>query len=203
MQNIPPQEKILFIDLETTGTDNSKHMITEIAAEYHVDGKKVSDFYRLVKAVPQANTAISLEALKVTNKTLEEVLTIGEDEPKAVMEFLDWILKLDTKMMYICGHNVHFDIGFIKEALKKYRIELWDKVVSYRMEDTCSLARTLRKAGVLPEGNSSLGNLANDLGIHPAKGEALHNAATDVRITAKIYYKLVKILKNLVESSGY
>lgn len=190
-------DKILFIDLETTGTDQSKHMITQIAAEYHVDGRKVDEFYVEIKAQPDATTAISLEALKVTNQTLKETLTVGTAEPEAVMSFVDWLLGLNTNRMYICGHNVHFDIGFIKTVLQKYRLEKWDSIASYRMEDTCSLARTLRKCGILPEGNSSLGSLANELGISIPKGEQLHNAATDVKVTAKVYYKLVKILRNL------
>ena len=196
-------DRILFIDLETTGTDPNKHMITQIAAEYHVDGKKQDEFFVEVKALPQQGTAISLEALKVTNMTLKKVLSEGKDEGEALMLFVDWLLALNTNKMYICGHNVHFDIAFIKTLFLKYRIEQWDRVVSYRMEDTCSLARTMQKAGLLPEGTVKLGELANMFGINPPKGERLHNAATDVRVTAKVYYKLLKLLKTLGEDSGY
>ena len=192
-------DKILFIDLETTGVDHTKHMITQIAAEYHINGNKLDEFFINVKAVPDQITAISLEALKITKQSLKQTLTEGTPEPEAIMNFVDWLLGLDTDRMYICGHNVHFDVGFIKAVLQKYRLEQWDSIASYRIEDTCSLSRTLRKCGVLPPGNSSLGNLASDLKIAPSKGEHLHNAATDVKVTAKIYYKLVKLLRNLAE----
>lgn len=205
------EDRILFIDLETTGVDADKHMITQIAAEYHVDGKKENEFFVRMKAMPQPQTAISLEALKITKQSLHETMfgkqpdqikdekDVALEEAEGVAKFVDWLLTLDNTKLYICGHNVHFDVGFIKAVLKKYRLEQWDKVVSYRMEDTCTLARTMQKAGLLPVGTVKLGELANMLGISPPKGEHLHNAATDVRVTAKVYYKLLNTLRRLVE----
>ena len=35
---------ILFIDTETTGKNPERNSIIQIAAEYHEDGKKISDF---------------------------------------------------------------------------------------------------------------------------------------------------------------
>ena len=195
------EDRILFVDLECTGLDSSKHMITQIAAEYHINGKKYDEFYVEIKATPQPGTAISLEALKVTRQTLQQTLKEGKEEAEAIILFVDWLLDLDTKRMYICGHNVHFDIGFLKSVLKKYNLEGWDKIVSHRMEDTCSLARTMQKAGLIPQGTVSLGVLANDLGISPPKGEHLHNAATDVKVTARVYYKLLKLLQRLGEGT--
>ena len=203
-------DKILFLDLETTGVDPLKHMITQIAAEYHVNGNIVDKFNIYLQAVPQQGTAISLGALKITKQTLASVMAPPPrpDEPNAgfrtteaegLMKFLDWLIGLDTKAMFICGHNVAFDISFLKIALARYNIEQWDQVVSYKVEDTCSLARSMQKAGLVSQGSVSLGTLANDLGISPPKGEHLHDAATDVRVTAKVYYKLIKILQRLAE----
>jgi len=192
-------DKTLFIDLETTGVDNSVNMITQIAAEYHVDGMVVAKFYEKLKAVPNPQKSISLGALKITEQNLEDTMTEGEEESKAVIGFIDWLLQLDMKKAHLCGHNVNFDIGFIKTTLKAYNITGWDQVVSYRVEDTCSLARTMMKAGMLKEGSVSLGELANSLGVLIPKGEHLHNAATDVAVTAEVYYRLLNILK---ESKG-
>lgn len=192
-------DKILFIDLETTGTDPDTHMITQIAAEYYVGGQKQKDFFTKVKAIPQPGTAVSLEALKITKQSLQDTMTNGKDEAEALMEFVDWLLELDTSKLCICGHNVNFDINFIKALFKKYRLEQFDRVVSYRVEDTCSLARSMQKAGLLPLDAVGLGKLSSSLGISIPKGEHLHNAATDVKITAKIYYRLLDILKSLAQ----
>lgn len=193
------QDKLLFFDLETTGTDNNKHMVTQIAAEWWVDGKKEDEFYVKLAALPSADTAISLEALKVTNQGLKDTLTEGVPEGEGLIQFVDWLLKLDTKNSTLCGHNVHFDLGFIKNLLAKYRLEKWEQIISYRMEDTCALARTLQRAGILPEGSIALGKLAESLGIFPSKEESLHNAKTDVKITRKVYFKLLNTLKKLSE----
>jgi len=189
--------KTLFIDLETTGVDSNVNMITQIAAEYHVDGVVISKFYEKLKAVPNPQKSISLGALKITKQTLNVTMTEGEDEAKVVIDFVDWLLQLDMKKAHICGHNVNFDIEFIKNTLRAYNITGWDEVVSYRVEDTCSLARTMMKAGILEEGSVSLGELANTLGVLVPKGEYLHNAATDVSVTAEVYYKLLNILKEV------
>ena len=192
-------EKILFLDLECTGLDSSKHMITQIGAEYHVDGRKVDEFFIEMKAMPTQTTAINLGALKITKTTLKGTMTEGQPEAEALIDFVDWLLTLDTDKMAICGHNVHFDIGFMKEVLARYNIEGWDEVVSYRVEDTCSLSRSMIRAGILQEGSVGLGKLANDLGISPPVGQHMHNAATDVRITARVYYKLLRMLRTLSE----
>jgi DNA polymerase III alpha subunit (gram-positive type) len=169
-------------------------MITEIAAEYHVNGKKVKEFFTEVKAVPQATSSISLQALKVTDKSLEYVLTKGDDEGVAIMNFIDWLLKLNTDKISVCGHNVGFDLGFIKALFKKYRIENYDSIINYRTEDTCCLARTFVKAGLLPEGCTALGKLVKFFDIKMEQHEKLHNAGTDTRLTAEVYYRLLNIL---------
>lgn len=184
---------MLFIDLETTGTDPYKHMITEIAAEYHVNGVKVDQFFVKVRAIPEQSSFIDLEALKITNKSLKTVMTEGTSEAESIMQFLDWVLDLQAKDATLCGHNVHFDLSFLRATFTKYHIENWDRVVSYRLEDTCSLARTLQKVGLIKCEKVSLGSLVHLFEI-PLNGKELHGAAVDVEATAKVYYSLVKLL---------
>ena len=186
---------ILFIDTETTGTDPKKHGIIEIAAEFHVNGKKVSEFNTKFFG---RNHQVSMGALKVNKGSIQGLLKL-EAEEKGVVEFVDWLLALDSREpITICGHNVHFDISFIKALLDKYAIEEWDQAVSYRHLDTCSIGRFLIESGVLrtPIGKSgaNLSNVATCLGINLA-GRSLHTAKDDVALTAEVYYKMLELVR--------
>lgn len=189
------KNKILFLDLETTGLDPLTNSIVQIAAEYHIDGKKQDQFFVEIKPPISQDRLISLDALKVTKLNLNKIFNSGKDEGPALISFVDWVLSLDANKLSICGHNVHFDIAFMKNLFRRYNLNGWDNIISHRIEDTCSLARSLQKAGILPNSSVSLGSLAELLNITIPENETLHNAKTDVRVTSEIYYKLINKLK--------
>lgn len=192
---------ILFIDTETTGVDSEKHSIIEIGAALYVDGKLVKDFRIDMK--PEEGSALSLEALQVNGNTISS-LESKPDRSVGLTKFMEFILDLrrhyDGKL-FLCGHNVHFDLAFIKKLLRDYNIEEWDKVVSYRIIDTNTIGRFLVDTGVIhvPENvprGTGLENLALNLGIE-VRGRKLHTALEDVKLTAEVYYAMQKLVEEI------
>ena len=94
---------VLFIDTETTGRDPQRQGILQIAAEYHEDGNKVSSFN--VKFCPSTEeTHVDLYALKYNGFGFSAIESLG-DERIAMGKFLDYILSLPKKDVFLCGHN--------------------------------------------------------------------------------------------------
>ena len=188
---------IVFLDLETTGTDPLKHTVTEIYAEYHDNGLVISEFHVKVKQPPHESNYVSLGALKVTATTLSSTWLEGDGEMEAVAKFVDWLLGLGQKRLNLCGHNINFDINFLKILFSRCRVEGWDEMFSYRVEDTAILATTLQKCELLPEGSLSLENLSKTLKINLPDNSKFHSAQTDTKVTAAVYYTLVGKLNQL------
>ena len=190
---------ILFLDCETTGLDADKHSIIEIACEHHKDGQLVSAYNRkFITDTP----ILALDALKVNKQNISKLLETGKEcsETKAVYEFVDYLLSLDNKDLHICGHNVHFDVGFIKSLLKRYSIEGWDKAVGYRHIDTCDRAKMLIETGIIPLSEigvkgAGLTNIAKALKV-PVDETKTHGAAYDTALCAAVYYKMNEALRN-------
>jgi len=190
---------ILFIDCETTGLDPDTHSIIEIACEHHKDGVCVSKFNRkFINRQP----ILALDALKVNKQNIKSLLEIGKacSEDQAVYDFVDYLLSLDNKDLHICGHNVHFDVGFVKALLKKYSIEGWDKAVSYRHIDTCDRAKMLIETGIIPLDaigmrGAGLTNIAKALGVEVDE-KLTHGAEYDTNLCARVFYKMNEVLRN-------
>jgi len=190
--------KFLFIDTETTGIKADSNGLVEIAAEYHVDGKKVAEWNEKMFAKQQA-PLVNLQALKVNGHSVKGLHSL-KDEAVELANFCEWLLKLDTKDLIIVGHNIQFDIDFIKAALRKYGVEGFELITSTKTIDTVGLARTLMFAGKLNMGTvtsvhgANVGNLARALGVD-LTNRKLHGAKDDVAVTAEIFYKMVALIK--------
>src|SRR5690348_16006460 len=109
---------ILFLDTETTGQDENKHQLVQIAAEYHVDGKCVAKFNKRFAPLKLQNTVVNLQALKYNGLGLKQLSSLG-DPGLGVVEFGDFLLGLKSeKPIIVCGHNVDFDIRFINKLFE-------------------------------------------------------------------------------------
>ena len=186
---------ILFIDVETTGLDPFRHSLTEIAAEYHENGKCVKKFHKKIKMSAQSQSFVDLAALKATNTSLKATLTEGEPEDSVTMEFVDFLLGLNQKKIVVGGHNVHFDLYFLKVLLQRFRVDGITGMLSAKVADTGTLSNALKTTGKIPDTVCNLETLSTHLGITTDAEDKFHTAPTDVKVTAKSYYKMLEILK--------
>lgn len=190
---------ILFIDLETTGLDPKENSIIQIAARAYKDGKEVNRFSRYCF---DRTAKINMNAMKI-NKTKIADLVLKSHESEVLKDFADFLISLDLKDKTIAGHNVGFDISFMKERLSKYSIDGWDDVTGYRIQDTSVIGKFLMEAGIidgsLGKSGTGLKNIAKVLGLEVNESR-LHNADTDVDLTAQVYYGMLDKATKLVTS---
>lgn len=191
---------LLGIDLETTGVDPKTNAIIEIACIHYNGAEKLSEFN--VEVATNSGRKKSLGAMRITKKSHKDIMNNYEAlySENAVDAFTEYLIKdvcSHTKeRITIVGHNVSFDINFMKEWLSRHNIDKWDEVFTVRFLDTAVIAEFLRNTGALPLKSLSLDKLAEGLGVEVDKNK-LHTALYDVDLTFKCYFKMVDLVRGL------
>jgi len=158
----------VILDLETSGIDPKQNDIIEVAMIRYENGKEVARYDDLIKIdykLPEIITIIT----GITDKDLEEN---GKEEDDVFAE-----VEKVLKGAYIVGHNINFDIGFLRE--KGIEMDVLGQI------DTIPIAQIL-----IPEAASySLESLSDDLKIGH---ENSHRAMADVEATLDLFKHLWK-----------
>ncbi len=159
------------IDLETTGLDKERHRIIEIGAVKFRGGEVLDEFETYVNPYAQIPQFVQ----RLTGIRQADVDKAPPFAPVSVRleEFLGDVP--------VIGHNVAFDVGF----LKKNGLPMPN--VAY---DTWDMASVL-----LPEASEySLSLLAKNLGIDP---DSPHRALDDARVTRQVFLALLEQARQL------
>ena len=154
-------QPIIAIDLETTGLDRENDSIIEIGAVKFQGQRFIDEWHSLInpeRRIPLQITPIT----NITDAMVRNSPTIHE----VVDDLLDFIGE-DP----ILGHNIRFDLAF----LKRYGRFQYNEVM-----DTYEIASVLYPTA----GRYNLGILARELGILIP---ATHRALDDARVTAAVY----------------
>ncbi|CAN5749052.1 DEDD exonuclease domain-containing protein [soil metagenome] len=160
------------IDLETTGGSARDCAITEIGAVKLKAGECLGTFQTLVNpgaAIPPAITVLTgiTQAMVLPAPRIEAVLG-------TLLEFIGDAV--------VVGHNVRFDLGFLRAALERDgRPRLTNRSV-----DTCALARRLVRDEVP---NCRLGTLADRLRLSHRPN---HRALDDALATGDLLHVLLE-----------
>ncbi len=162
---------IVSLDIETTGLDENRDAIIEIAA-VKFNGKRVEDeFTTLInpgKPIPDFITGLT----GIDNAMVRQAPRLREIE-HALTAFVG-----DAPIL---GHNIKFDIGFLRKAgLFPY----------HQTIDTYELASVLMPTA----SRYNLGSLGQQLNI-PLP--ATHRALDDARVAHACYIKLLEMAKEL------
>lgn len=190
------QRKLLIIDTETGGLDPQEYSILTLGAVVWNNGG-IDDEILLEIAEPEIKAC--KEALDVNG--IDPVLhgQMGLDPLTCVNHLKGFLVKNDMlgrrRKVHVAGHNfVSFDLGFVKRL---YRMagEDYEKLFSYRLLDTQTLALALEQAGRLP---GIHGTSLNDLCAHfsvPLNRSSVHNALEDARATAKLLTRMLDMIR--------
>lgn len=176
------------VDLETTGGNRKEDLITEIGAVKVRGGEVLGTFQTLVnpgRAIPPKITILTglSNALVATAPRIETVLP-------ALLEFMgatgsghrDNRTAGDVGETVIVGHNVSFDVAFIRAALERAgRPRLEGTII-----DTVALARRLVRDEVP---NCKLGTLAERLRLEHRPS---HRALDDAWATTDLLHYLIE-----------
>lgn len=186
-------QRIIVMDTETGGLDPQKHSLLQIGLMVCEDGAVLDKIRINVTHDKYVTTPYALELNGIDLSTHE-----GPRPKEAVEQVINFVKKHFTNPAQVLGHNVSFDVGFLKVLFKKAEVD-YDSVFSYRLLDTSSIARFLVFSGVIPSGGS-LEQLANQFGI-PFNPKKLHDALVDCEVTYQLILEMTKLFpKPIVES---
>jgi DNA polymerase-3 subunit epsilon len=168
--------KLLFLDLETTGLDPTRHEIIEAAWRLtSPDGREVL-LERVEKLLPQRIESADPEALRLNG--YQPALWRKEEcisEEQLAGSFLQV-----SKDAVLAGHGLHFDESFIRVLLTRLGLlPNWH----YQTIDTQKLAWPLLMAGQVE--SVSLGTVAQYFRL-PCQPWP-HRALADVDLTHRVF----------------
>lgn len=169
-------EDITFavLDVETTGLSPVECSIIEIGIHKVKNFRIIDSYSQLIN--PGCSIPFYITSLTgITNRDVEDA-PLFEDIKDKILDFIDGCV--------IVGHNLQFDMGFIKAELGRCEIE------NFKPLQLCTLRLAKR---IYPELKSkSLGNVAYHLSL---KNPEAHRASGDAKVTAQILIKMMQKLK--------
>jgi len=182
------RSKILWLDVETTGTDYKIHDIWQLAYIIEIDGVVVEECEMLIR--PDNMDAIDDKALEIGGITREELEKIDYNIADAVADLKkSWAKFIDRydrdDKFVIVGYYVNFDAQFLREMFVKagdrYGIGSW--CFSCLLDVSSFVAIAVGKFGFRFE-NHKLETVCEKLKIPLEKA---HDSMQDIRATRALY----------------
>lgn len=181
--------KVLFFDLETTGTLVNRHSIHQISGMIVIDGEVKETFDFRVQPNPKAE--ILQEALDVAGVTREQILAyppMGEIYRKFVDLLSKYVDRYNPKdKFFLAGYN---NAGFDNKFLRAWFIQNGDKYFGSwfwsNSIDVMVLATPYLAAKRAEMENFKQGTVAKTLGIQ-IDDSKLHDALYDIEVCKAIY----------------
>jgi len=189
-------KKLLFLDTETGGTDPNKHSLLSMALVVWQDYKIVDSVEILID---DGFLNVTEEAMKINKIDLENHKKNSISINEAVKKFFYFIDKYFSRneRIVLAGHNIAFDINFIKNFLLANNYNFSDRF-SHRCVDTSSILYYLYCTGVIKSKEVSSQEAfdffkISVMGRHTAKGDAV--------ATAELFNVLIGLIKKNKEIS--
>lgn len=181
--------KLLFFDLETTGTNPARNGIHQISGQIVIDGKKVEDFDFHVQPNPKA--VIEEQALSVAGVTREQVLaypSMGEVYKQLVAMLGKYVDKFNKKdKFFLVGYNnASFDNQFLRGFFLQNGDNYFGSWFWANSIDVMVLASHHLASRRHEMENFKLATVAKFMGIN-VDDAALHDAFYDIYLTREIY----------------
>jgi DNA polymerase-3 subunit epsilon len=177
LSGLIPDTVFTVIDTETTGLNPKKNDLIEITAIQYKNGEPSQKFSTLIKPFEP----ISEESSRIHGIT-DDMVT----NAPALMNVLTDLCGFVGPNPIIVGHNVSFDIGFIREKMQT--VQLASFLDRFSLEK--SLCTRVLAKKMLPGLPSYEGvQLAGHLGITNLNA---HRAEADVIMAAEILFGLLK-----------
>ena len=173
-------------DIETTGLQCGHNEITEVSV---LDCQSMEQVTWMIKI--KYPERFSKQALYITKKTNEELMSRGRYIEDVLDEINDFILKDDIEIDDICiiGHNVvNFDRKFLE-----YYFSLHGKSFPARYYlDTLVVAKRYTKTVLgLQKTSHALNELMVTANVRAVETENLHSSSVDVRNNYRLWKKMV------------
>jgi DNA polymerase-3 subunit epsilon len=187
--------KVLWFDLETTGTEHWRHGITQMAGMVEINGEIMDEFNILIE--PDDSVQIEDEALEISGTTREEISEHDSEldaYDQMINVFERYIDRYDTEdKFWVGGYNCQFDIDFLGQFWDRNQRKnqyLGSYLKRSHVLDPYAMVNVLVFQGTIePLDNHQLGTVAKRFGLH--QGRDFHDAMTDIRVTRELFHELV------------
>lgn len=178
--------KVLFVDTETGGIDPLEHSLLSIGlvvwqAGEIVDKEEIFVLDQVIKFTPQA--------LKINQIDFKDFIIKAIEPSQAIKKIHDFCYRNfgDDIPVTLGGHNVNFDIGFLKKLMGKD----FQKLFSHRSIDTSAILKYLYLSGKIFEDCSGSDKAFSYFNIIV---QNRHSALEDARATTLLFNKLIKLI---------
>lgn len=187
--------KLVFFDLETTGTNPGKHGIHQISGQIVIDGviKETFDFH----VQPNPKALIEDEALKVGNVTREQILAyppmqqVYQEFVAMLGKYVDKFNKKD-KFFLVGYNNAAFDNQFLRGFFLQNGDVYFGSWFWANPIDVMVLASAYLATRRPDMENFKLSTVARTLGVD-VQSESLHDAMYDIELTKAVFDIITKI----------
>ena len=181
--------KLLFFDLETTGTNPEKHGIHQISGEIVIDGVMKEDFNFYVQPAPDKE--IENKALSIAGITREDLAKYPpmKDVYESLVAMLDkYVDRFNKKdKFFLVGYNnASFDNQFLRKFFEDNGDKYFGSWFWSNSIDVMVLASAYLATRRPDMENFKLSTVAKTLGVD-VDDESLHNALYDIRLTKAIF----------------
>lgn len=189
--------KIIWIDTETTGLNENKHSLIQIACLIEIDGQIIDKLD--LKIRPFKGALISKESMEKNNITIEKLKSKEYlPYPKAFEKFIKFLEphcnRYDREdKMVIAGKNVKFDIRFLREFFIKNDDSYFGSWFLYPSINIENYIAELCAFDGLRLINYKLETLCKFFDI---KLDNAHDALCDIESTRNLYWRLKGILSS-------
>ncbi len=187
---MPEHKKVLYIDVETTGTDPDRHGIIQLAAIMEIAGLVVEEVD--LKFAPHDGAAIDDQALRISGTGRAELRErmSSSDALTLFREFLGRHVEPYDRndKCYPAGYNVHFDLDFVQNWFRlngdKYGLGSY---VNWKRLDPLPLLFMKDFTGALRLPDYKLETVCRHFGIDIQA----HDALSDIRATRVLLAELL------------
>lgn len=181
-----PPDKIVFIDTETGGIDPFSNSLLSIGLAIWSECRIIDSFEILINDGELSTTS---KALEVNGIDINNHKMVALSPKTAVLELYAFLNShfQDDELITLAGHNVNFDINFLKVFLSKNGYD-FQKRFSHRIIDTSSILYYLYLSGKMAKKAISSQKAFDLFGI---RYENRHTALGDAKATAQLFSKLL------------
>jgi DNA polymerase III subunit epsilon len=180
--------KILYLDVETTGLDATKHAVWQVAVIIEINGEvkeRWNGFINPFSSKP--DTELDDYAMKM-NKLTREKLESYPNSKDVLVDFSKMLYKYKDKTdkydkFTICGYNSNFDMKFIEAWYLANGANHLFSQVHYKDVDVFALVKVLQHLGKIDTGwSQALPVVAKHFNLeHDA-----HDAMSDIEVTKEL-----------------
>jgi len=206
----PSPRKLVFIDVETTGTDPERHGLTQVSGSIQIDDRVRESFDYYLYPFPQDE--IDPAALQVTGIDRRQLLPPGDPEHLAVpgMDFLPpqtvyaRLRELFTRhvdpydrsdKLHFVGYNAHsFDMPFLRRLWEKNQDRYFGSLFWYPCLDVMLVWAQILEPERARLPNFKLATVARHCGLE-VDDSRLHDSGYDIELTRRLWLAAREILQ--------